>query len=57
MTGPTGESLPPVTRHVDLHMHSTASDGARAPEDVAAAAAAAGLSANALTDHDTIAGV
>ena len=57
MTAPTGESLPPVTRYVDLHMHSTASDGARAPEDVVAAAAAAGLSAIALTDHDTIAGV
>ncbi|NUQ20242.1 MAG: PHP domain-containing protein [Gemmatimonadaceae bacterium] len=57
MTAPTGESLPPVTRFVDLHMHSTASDGARAPEEVAAAAAAAGLSASALTDHDTIGGV
>ena len=57
MTAPTGASLPPVTRDVDLHMHATASDGARAPEDVAAAAAAAGLSAIALTDHDTIAGV
>lgn len=42
---------------VDLHMHSTASDGARSPEDVVAAAAAAGLSAIALTDHDTIAGL
>ena len=42
---------------VDLHMHSTASDGARAPADVVRAAKAAGLTAIALTDHDTIAGL
>ena len=42
---------------VDLHLHSTASDGHLAPEAVVQRAAAAGLSAMALTDHDTIAGV
>jgi hypothetical protein len=42
---------------VDLHTHSTASDGARSPRDVASAARAAGLVAFALTDHDTIAGL
>jgi predicted metal-dependent phosphoesterase TrpH len=42
---------------VDLHTHSTASDGARAPADVVRAAKAAGLAALALTDHDTLAGV
>jgi len=42
---------------VDLHMHSTASDGSRSPEDVVAAAASTGLFAIALTDHDTIAGI
>jgi 3',5'-nucleoside bisphosphate phosphatase len=42
---------------VDLHMHSTASDGAIAPADVVAAAQRAGLSAIALTDHDTVDGV
>jgi predicted metal-dependent phosphoesterase TrpH len=42
---------------VDLHAHSTASDGSRAPADVARAAKAAGLAAIALTDHDTLAGV
>jgi predicted metal-dependent phosphoesterase TrpH len=52
-----GGSSSPVPRTVDLHMHSTASDGSRAPEDVAAAAHAAGLTAIALTDHDTVAGV
>jgi predicted metal-dependent phosphoesterase TrpH len=44
-------------RFVDLHAHSTASDGSRAPADVMAAARAAGLSAIALTDHDTVAGI
>ena len=38
-------------------MHSTASDGAVAPADVVAAAQRAGLSAIALTDHDTVDGV
>jgi predicted metal-dependent phosphoesterase TrpH len=42
---------------IDLHTHSTASDGARPPAEVARAAKAAGLSAFALTDHDTIAGL
>ena len=41
----------------DLHMHSTASDGSLPPEQVVARAAAAGLAAVALTDHDTVAGV
>ena len=42
---------------VDLHTHSTASDGSRAPVDVVRAAQAARLSAIALTDHDTLAGL
>jgi 3',5'-nucleoside bisphosphate phosphatase len=41
----------------DLHCHSSASDGTRPPAEVAARAAAAGLDAFALTDHDTVAGV
>ncbi|HTS89411.1 MAG TPA: PHP domain-containing protein [Gemmatimonadales bacterium] len=44
-------------RCVDLHLHSTASDGTLAPEAVVARAALAGLSAIALTDHDTINGL
>ena len=40
----------------DLHCHSTCSDGALAPEAVAAAAAARGVEVFALTDHDTCAG-
>ncbi|MCL4214872.1 MAG: PHP domain-containing protein [Gemmatimonadales bacterium] len=46
-----------VAPHVDLHAHSTASDGAASPADGVAAAHAAGLAAYALTDHDTLAGI
>jgi hypothetical protein len=42
---------------VDLHCHSTASDGTLAPADVVRLAVECGLSALALTDHDTIDGV
>ena len=52
-----GAPVPPAVRTVDLHMHSTASDGAVAPRDVVASAAAAGLKAIALTDHDTVDGL
>ncbi len=38
---------------VDLHTHSTASDGSDPPEHLVELAAEAGLSALALTDHDT----
>jgi hypothetical protein len=41
---------------IDLHTHSSASDGTDAPQDVVAAAAAAGLDVVALTDHDSVAG-
>lgn len=41
---------------IDLHTHSTCSDGTDTPEGVLAAAARAGLDAVALTDHDTTAG-
>jgi predicted metal-dependent phosphoesterase TrpH len=41
---------------IDLHAHSTASDGTASPADVVRAAAAAGLDVVALTDHDTTAG-
>ena len=42
---------------VDLHVHSNASDGTLTPKEVVKAAAKAGLSAFALTDHDTVQGV
>ncbi len=41
---------------LDLHVHTTASDGAWSPEDVTRTAAARGLDALAVTDHDTTAG-
>jgi predicted metal-dependent phosphoesterase TrpH len=43
--------------YVDLHTHSTASDGTLPPERVIEAAERCGLAALALTDHDTIDGV
>jgi len=42
---------------IDLHTHSTASDGSMTPARLIAHAASAGLSAVALTDHDTTAGL
>ncbi len=42
---------------IDLHTHSTASDGTLSPEALVELAAERGLSAIALTDHDTVAGV
>jgi 3',5'-nucleoside bisphosphate phosphatase len=44
-------------RLVDLHIHTTASDGSLTPTEVVAAASDADLSAIAVTDHDTVAGV
>jgi 3',5'-nucleoside bisphosphate phosphatase len=38
---------------IDLHTHSACSDGSDTPTELAANAAAAGLTAIALTDHDT----
>ena len=42
---------------IDLHTHSTCSDGTLTPEELAAAALEMGLEAVALTDHDTVSGV
>jgi predicted metal-dependent phosphoesterase TrpH len=41
---------------IDLHTHSTVSDGTDTPAEVVAAAGAAGLDVVALTDHDTVGG-
>ncbi|WP_307812661.1 PHP domain-containing protein [Phycicoccus sp. CSK15P-2] len=41
---------------IDLHTHSTASDGTETPAALVGSAATAGLDAVALTDHDTTAG-
>lgn len=44
-------------QRIDLHTHSTASDGTLTPTELMRAAKAAGLSAIALTDHDTFEGL
>ena len=41
---------------IDLHIHSTASDGTLSPADILQRAAALNLSAIAITDHDTLNG-
>jgi len=43
--------------NVDLHCHSTASDGLLKPADVVARAAANGVTILALTDHDDLSGL
>jgi 3',5'-nucleoside bisphosphate phosphatase len=42
---------------VDLHVHTTASDGTRTPRKVVELAHSRGLGAIAITDHDTVSGV
>lgn len=42
---------------IDLHLHTTASDGRSSPDALVAEAAAAGVETLAVTDHDTVAAV
>lgn len=42
---------------IDLHLHTTASDGRFTPAEVVRQAAAMGMDVIAITDHDTVAGV
>ncbi len=42
---------------VDLHVHSTASDGRFSPSDIVRKSAAEGLTVIALADHDTVDGI
>ncbi len=46
-----------MDRRIDLHLHTTASDGTLTPSELVARAGERGLSAIAITDHDTIGGV
>jgi predicted metal-dependent phosphoesterase TrpH len=43
--------------NIDLHTHSSCSDGSLSPAELVARAAAAGVQVLALTDHDTVAGL
>lgn len=51
-----GAVIPPGPSPVDLHTHTTRSDGILEPAALVAAASEAGVRTFALTDHDTIAG-
>ena len=42
---------------VDLHVHTTASDGTKTAEEVLSLASSCGLKAVAVTDHDTVSGI
>ena len=42
---------------IDLHAHTTASDGSLSPSELVALATQSGLDALAITDHDTFDGV
>jgi predicted metal-dependent phosphoesterase TrpH len=46
---------PPAPGGIDLHLHTTASDGRCSPRELVERAAQAGLSVMAVTDHDTTA--
>jgi len=46
-----------MVSRVDLHIHSTASDGRLSPPEIVAKAAEQGLTVIALTDHDTTEGI
>lgn len=42
---------------IDLHLHTTASDGSSSPDDLVAECARAGVTTMAVTDHDTVGGI
>lgn len=46
-----------MERYIDLHTHSTASDGSFSPRELIRHAKEKGLAAVALTDHDTVEGI
>ena len=48
--------VPPRPSSVDLHTHSTRSDGVLQPTELIRDVAAAGVRVFSLTDHDTLAG-
>lgn len=51
------DNATPVGELIDLHVHTTASDGDDHPSEVVRMAAEKGLAAIAITDHDTLGGI
>jgi len=52
-----GAVIPPKPSTIDLHTHTSRSDGLLPPAELVRAAAAVGVRLLAITDHDTLAGV
>ena len=46
-----------MTNKIDLHAHTTASDGTNSPADLVSLAYFSGLDVVAISDHDTVAGI
>ena len=46
-----------MNKYIDLHVHSTASDGSFTPAELVSEAEKAGLAAIAITDHDSVGGI
>ncbi|TPW75855.1 PHP domain-containing protein [Schumannella soli] len=53
---PAGPSERPAEGLIDLHTHSTVSDGTQSPRELVRAGVEAGLAVMAITDHDSTAG-
>lgn len=53
---PDAAVVPPAASAIDLHTHTTRSDGVLEPADLVQAAWSAGVRLLSLTDHDTLAG-
>lgn len=49
--------MTPISSRVDLHCHTTASDGGLSPTELVARAASLGIEVLAITDHDTTQGL
>jgi predicted metal-dependent phosphoesterase TrpH len=52
----SGDVTEATAGRADLHLHTTMSDGAATPAEMAEVLAASGLSVAAITDHDTVEG-
>ncbi|MBA3014758.1 MAG: PHP domain-containing protein [Proteobacteria bacterium] len=48
------QTTPTLMSHIDLHIHSTLSDGTSSPADIISKARDKGISAISITDHDTM---